>query len=70
MSKSMYYDINKTLSYNTLFNFVVGPRGAGKTYDGKKRAISNFLKRESNLFIYAAMILSFHQTQLRTSSMM
>ena len=25
----MYYDINKTLSYNTLFNFVVGPRGAG-----------------------------------------
>ena len=45
MSKSMYYDINKTLSYNTLFNFVVGPRGAGKTYAAKKRAISNFLKR-------------------------
>ena len=44
MSKSMYYDINKTLSYNTLFNFVVGPRGAGKTYAAKKRDIINFHK--------------------------
>lgn len=51
MSKSMYYDINKTLSYNTLFNFVVGPRGAGKTYAAKKRAISNFLKRGEQ-FVY------------------
>lgn len=46
-----YYDINKTLSYNTLFNFVIGPRGAGKTYAAKKRAIKNFLKNNEQ-FVY------------------
>lgn len=49
--ENMYWDINKTLSYNTLFNFVVGPRGAGKTYGAKKRAIRNFLK-DGSQFVY------------------
>ena len=46
-----YYDINKTLSYNKLFNFVVGPRGAGKTYGAKRRAIKNYLK-DGSQFVY------------------
>lgn len=47
----MYYDIYHTLSYNKLFNFVVGNRGAGKTYAFKKWAIQDFLKN-GNQFIY------------------
>lgn len=47
----MWYDINKTLSYNCLFNFVVGPRGVGKTYSFKRKVINGFLKRGEQ-FIY------------------
>ena len=41
----MWYDINKTLSYNCLFNFIIGSRGCGKTYGAKKRAIKLFLDK-------------------------
>lgn len=47
----IWYDINKTLSYNCLFNFIVGNRGAGKTYGFKKWAIKDFLKTGSQ-FVY------------------
>lgn len=35
-----YYNASKLLRYNGTYNFVVGGRGIGKTYDFKKRAIS------------------------------
>lgn len=41
----MWYDIGKTLTYNCLFNFVIGNRGSGKTYGAKKRAIKQFLDK-------------------------
>lgn len=47
----MWYDINQTLSYNCLFNFVIGSRGCGKTYAAKKRAIKLFLEK-GHQFIY------------------
>ena len=47
----MWYDINKTLSYNCLFNFVIGSRGCGKTYGAKKRAIKLFLDK-GHQFVY------------------
>ena len=50
-NKSFYYDINKTLSKQRLFNFVIGARGCGKTYAFKKRVIENFLKRGEQ-FVY------------------
>lgn len=59
-----YYDINKTLSYNKLFNFVVGPRGAGKTYGAKKRAIQNFL-RKGQQFVYVRR----YETELPAAEM-
>lgn len=40
----MFWNINKCLSYNALFNFIIGNRGAGKTYGAKKFVISRFLK--------------------------
>ena len=47
----MYYDIGQTLTYNCLFNMVIGPRGCGKTYAAKKRAIKLFLEKGTQ-FIY------------------
>lgn len=46
-----WYDINKTLTYNCLFNFIIGNRGSGKTYGAKKRAIKNFIDK-GHQFIY------------------
>lgn len=48
---SMYWDITKSLTYNALFTFIVGNRGAGKTYNSTKWAIKDFLKT-GNQFIY------------------
>lgn len=45
IDNSIFWDINRTLTYNALFNFIVGNRGGGKTYGGKQRAIENFLRR-------------------------
>ena len=47
----MYYNINKTLSYNALFNFIVGNRGGGKTFGFKQWAIKSFLKSKKQ-FVY------------------
>lgn len=44
---SMFWDLGRTLTYNALFNFILGNRGGGKTYGAKKRGIDNFInKRE------------------------
>lgn len=47
----MWWDINKTLSYNALFNFIIGNRGGGKTYGAKKYVINRF-KKTGEQFIY------------------
>lgn len=47
----MWYSPHDLLSHNALFNFVVGNRGAGKTYSAKKWAIKTFLKTGAQ-FIY------------------
>lgn len=49
--ENMYYDPNKTLSRQRLFNFVVGARGIGKTYGCKKHVIKQFL-RTGKQFVY------------------
>lgn len=47
----MYYSNQKLLSYNKLFNFVVGNRGGGKSFNSKEWAIRDFIKTGSQ-FIY------------------
>lgn len=47
----MYWDINKTLTYNALFNFIVGARGVGKTYGAKQFVIKDFIKNDRQ-FVY------------------
>lgn len=46
-----YFDINEVLSYNKLFNFIVGPRGNGKTYGALKYVVNRFRKTGEE-FIY------------------
>lgn len=47
----MYYSNQKLLSYNKLFNFVVGNRGGGKSFNAKEWSIKDFIKN-GNQFIY------------------
>lgn len=46
-----YYDIDKTLSRQRIFNFTLGARGCGKTYAAKVRAVKNFLSKGKQ-FVY------------------
>lgn len=48
---SLYWNIKRVLSYNALFNFIIGNRGGGKTYGCKKHVIQKFLKTGKQ-FIY------------------
>lgn len=43
---SFYWNINQTLTYNKLFNVIVGNRGGGKSYGAKRWCIDNFIKRK------------------------
>lgn len=47
----IYLDLNRTLSYNALFTFIIGNRGGGKTYGFKQWAINDFIKNKKQ-FIY------------------
>lgn len=42
-----WYNPNKLLSHNAFLNFVMSPRGNGKTYGSKKMIIKNYLKNGS-----------------------
>lgn len=48
---SIFYDGKRILTHNCLFNFIIGGRGLGKTFWGKKWAIEDFIKNE-NQFVY------------------
>lgn len=58
----MYYDLQEVLSYNALFNFIIGERGVGKTYGCKKFCIKDFIKN-GNQFVY----LRRYNTELKES---
>jgi hypothetical protein len=49
--KHPYYDYGKLLSYNAVYNYLVGGRGLGKTFGAKKRALRRFLSHGEQ-FIY------------------
>lgn len=42
--ESIYWDIKKPLSYNCLWNFILGMRGGGKTYGALKYCVEQYLK--------------------------
>lgn len=46
-----YYNYDRVMSYDALFNFILSGRGNGKSYGAKEKAIKNFLKKGEQ-FIY------------------
>lgn len=48
---SMFWDVGRTLTHNMLINIIVGNRGGGKSFGGKKRGIDNFISRGEQ-FVY------------------
>lgn len=56
-----WYDGNQTLTHNCLFNFVIGPRGVGKTYWSKMWQVKRFLKTGEQ-FVYVRR----YKEELRT----
>ena len=59
---SIFNDGYKTLTYNALFNFIIGNRGGGKTYWSKRWAVNDFIKN-GNQFIYVRR----YKAELRTA---
>ena len=52
MSKrNLYYSLDKILSRNKVFNFVIGQRGGGKSFNAKVWCVNQFLKT-GKLFIW------------------
>lgn len=49
--EAMFWDINPSLTYNALFNFIIGNRGGGKTYGTKQYVIKRYLKTGEQ-FVY------------------
>lgn len=47
----MYYTLDKALSYNALFYFIIGERGVGKSFNTKKFCVQDFLNHDHQ-FIY------------------
>lgn len=43
--KNNWYNFAKVLSYNAVFNFIVGPRGVGKSFGAKERGIRNAITK-------------------------
>lgn len=58
---SIYYDSTALLSYNCVFNFVIGNRGGGKTFDAKKKCINRF-KKKGKQFVWVRR----YQTEIDT----
>lgn len=58
----MYFDYNKILSYNAMFNFLIGSRGIGKTYGISKFVINQYLKKNEE-FAY----IRRYKTELKKS---
>ena len=57
-----YYNFRKILSYNAVYNFIVGARGLGKTYGAKVKAVKDYLNKGEE-FIY----LRRYKGELNTS---
>ena len=52
MTQYDYWDINRTLSYNCVFNMIIGQRGCGKTYGAKEYVLNRFAKKgEATLYL-------------------
>lgn len=64
INETFYYDNQRLLSFDCLFNFIVGERGNGKTFSFKRLCISRYLKYQEE-FIW----LRRYETELNDISL-
>ena len=64
MDNSIYWDLNKLLSYNALLNVVIGERGVGKSYGSKLYVANKFIKKGEQ-FVY----IRRYKTELKEAMM-
>lgn len=63
-SNSIWWDIKRTISYNCLFNFIIGNRGAGKTYGALKNCIEDYLKTRNSDYPKQFLYVRRNKTEL------
>lgn len=61
---SIFWNIEKMLSYNALLNFAIGERGVGKSYGAKKYVAKRFIKKHKQ-FVY----IRRYKTELKQAMM-
>lgn len=59
-----HWNANKTLSYNCLWNFVVGMRGGGKTYGALCKCVENFIKAKKDGRVEQFIYLRRYKTEI------
>lgn len=64
MDTSIYWNINKLLSFNALLNIVIGERGCGKSYGSKLYVANRFIKKNEQ-FVY----IRRYKTELKEAMM-
>ena len=64
MDNELYISIPRTLSYNALWNFILGMRGGGKTYGSLKYAIEQHLKYKKKGIKWQFMYVRRMKTEL------
>jgi len=62
LRKFKYYDYAKILSYNGVYNILIGNRGKGKSFGAKRKVINDAIKK-GDQFVY----LRRYKTELATS---
>lgn len=67
---NIYWDIQKPLSYNCLWNFIIGMRGGGKTYGSLKYCIEQHLKYKKNGINWQFVYVRRYKTELEKLSIM
>ena len=70
MDNELYISIPRTLSYNALWNFILGMRGGGKTYGALKYAIEQHLKFKKKGIKWQFMYVRRMKTELEKLTIM
>ncbi|MBR2881340.1 MAG: phage DNA encapsidation protein, partial [Prevotella sp.] len=70
MNNELYINIPRTLSYNALWNFILGMRGGGKTYGTLKYAIEQYLKNKKKGIKWQFMYVRRMKTELEKLTIM
>lgn len=65
MSESLYWDIKRTLSYNCLFNFIVGQRGVGKTFGSLAWAVEQHKRFKERGERWEFLYVRRYETELK-----